>query len=307
MATIDGKDIYKTWGIVLLKDSFNSLFKYPKRKAINYTNYAERDGIVADLRKFETEPKTVSLIFFFKTDFESAFYDIYNRFLSDMNDFGYRTMDFGTGMVHQLRYDKTQNYSSPKLFYNNVEKFGRFTMNFIEDTPAINSGIIPSGGIPLKGLYTVDGVDFGDFGVHQDGEIGEILKYPDVKPPFDDGRSYHLDARIISHKEVTIKLWMHADSQSEFVRNYQAFYNAFAKPGLRRLYIKEINGTTEAYYTDCSSYTINWGNSVGAKFSIKLVIPVVTWASGAVNIYTVLGDIQLGLLADENGNVIVLN
>lgn len=307
MASIDGNDL-KKWNVTLLKDSFSSLLKYPKRTSINYTNYAERDGITADLRKFETESRDVSLRFFIEANTHSEFLTRYDAFFYDMNAVGYRSFDFDTGLIHNMRYNNTSSYNAPRLFYDNVNKFGDFTMNFIEDDYPVNSLITtPTNAISLNGLYIIDGVDFGSFGIHQDGKIGEILKYPDVKSPFFDGREYNLESRMLSYKEVTIPLWMIAYSKEEFIQNYQAFYNALAKPGLRHLFIKEINGTTEIYYTECSSYTITWKETIGVRFSIKFIIPVVTWESGATSIYTVLEDPTYGYLSDENNNVIILN
>lgn len=57
---------------------------------------------------------------------------------------------------------------------------------------------------------------------------------------------------------------------------------------------------------ECPSYRINWSDKPSARFSIKFCIPVVTWSGGTTSIYTVIED-QLGYLADENGNIIILN
>lgn len=293
--------------MAVIKGSFDSLFKYPKRKTINYTNYAERDGITPDVRKFETESRQISLNFLMKHNSEAEFRSRYNDFFQTVNDVEYRKFDLETGLIHTLRYDKTQKFQPIQLF-NYSPSGTSFTMTFIEDDLAIDPAIIvPSGGIPLIGSYIIDGRDFGEFGVHPEGEIGDVLQYPDVKNPFFDGRTYNLDVRMLKHKEVTLKFWMLADSKEEFVHNYQAFYNAFSKKGLQKLYIKEISGTTEVYYMDCTSFKMHWGEKPGAFFSLKLCIPVVTWESGSSSIYTVLQDEVLGLLSDENGNILILN
>ena len=307
MATIDGKNIRNTWNMALLTGSYDSLFRYPKRKTVKHTNYAETDGIQPDLRRFETEPRKVSLNFMIKHRSESEFFNIHNDFFQTMIAPGYRTFNLENGLVYELRYDKTQKMRSIRLF-DYGDGGTTFTMDFIEDGTVINQSIVsPTGGIRLKGMYAVDGRDFGDFGIHPDGDIGEVLRYPDVKDAFFDGRDYHLDTRMLRHKEITIKLWMLSNSQQEFAHNYQAFYNSFAKTGKQYLYIREIGGTTEVYYMDCSAFKVHWGDRPSAKFSIKLCIPVVTWSSGVTSIWTVLEDPDFGLLADENGNVIILN
>lgn len=305
--TIDGKDIGTMWDMVLLKDSFSSLLRYPRRKAVRYTSYAEVDGIHPDLRKFETEPRQVSLTFMIRHTSEAEFYNKYEDFFKTINDSGYHAFDLDNGLVYKLRYDKTQSFK-PMGLYNTGESATSFIINFIEDETAIDSHIgTPSGGIPLKGWYSINGVDFGDFGVHPDGEVGEVLKYPDAKEPFTDGEEYNLSIRRLRHKEVTIPVWMHADSKAEFMQNYQAFYNAFATSGKLSLYIKEINATTFCYYMECSAFKVHWGDKPGAFFSITLCIPVVTWIEGVTSFLTVLKDPVLGLLANEQGKVITFN
>jgi len=281
--TIDSINTATMWNMGLLKGSYGSLLKYPKRKEVKYANYAERDGITPDLRKFEIEPRQVSLIFFIRHSSENEFRSIYDDFFMTVNDYGYHTFDLENGLTYQFRYDKTQSFKSIKLF--NAAGGTSFTMNFIEDETSINNAvIIPTGGIDLKGMYIVDGVDFGDFGVHPHGSIGEALKYPDAKDAFTDGQTYSLNTRRIKHKEVTIPFWLHANSRVEFIHNYQAFYNAFAKTGTRLLYIKEIDVATSCYYQDCTSFNVTWNETPTATFSIKLCIPVVTWLSGITNI-----------------------
>ena len=306
MATIDGKNILNTWKMALLTGSYDSLFRYPKRKTVKFTNYAEVDGINPLLSKFETEPRKVSLNFMIRHNSEVDARNTLFDFFEEMNAVKYRTMNLENGLIHVLRYNDTQNWRSIRLF--DVDGGSKFSMNFIEDVPAIDSNITsPVGGIRLKGMYAVNGVDFGDFGIHPDGEIGEVLKYPDAKEPFFDGRTYDLQTRMLKHKEIALKFWINSDSKQEFIHNYQAFWNAFAKPGRQQLYIREAGGTTEVYYVECTAYKVQWTDRPIATFSIKLCIPVVTWSSGVTSIYTVLEDPTYGFLADESGNVLILN
>lgn len=303
---IDGKDILSTWGVMLLEGSYNSLFRYPNRKPVSYRNYAERDGIIPDLRKIEYEPKRTPLNFLMRHDTEEEFWTRYKAFFADMTTVGYRTMDLEDGLIHTLRYDNTAAYESPLLF-NEGSGITSFTMNFVEDNHAIPTTQQPIGGISLRDFYDIDGKDFGLFGVHPDGEIGKVLHYPDVKVPFTDGMSIDLNTRRLKHKEITLPLWIVSNSKEEFIRNYSAFFNCFNRPGKQSLYIKEIGGVTYVYYTGCSSFTIFWGDKPSAKFSINIVVPVVTWLDGTTTILTVLQDIVLGLIADEQGRIITFN
>ena len=306
--TIDGRDILSTWGVTLLEDSYSGLFKYPTRTNVSYTNYAERDGITPDLRKIEFQSKSVPLKFLMEHKTEDDFWKKYQTFYSDMTSVGYRVMNLENGLIHKLRYDKTASYDSPNLF-NWSNTVTSFTLNFIEDKNSIPATAEPIGGVSLRGVYGINGRDFGEFGIHPDGEIGSMLHYPDVKEPFTDGQTYDLNTRRLKHKEITLPLWILANSKSEFINNYSAFFNQFNRTGKQSLYIKEIGGTTYAYYTECPSYTVHWNNNgqIGAKFSIKIVVPVVTWLNGTTTILTVVKDPILGLLADDQGRIITFN
>jgi hypothetical protein len=306
--TIDGKDIVTTWGVILTDGSYNSLFKYPKRKAVKYSNYAERDGIVPDLRKIEFEPKTVTLNFVIRHSTIDQFWHIYQAFFADMTAPGYRMMDLENGLIHSLRYNETGRYEAPLLF-NGGPSLTSFSMNFIEDTIAIPGNIQqPQGGVPLRGWYEINRFDFADFGIHPDGQIGNILKYPSFKAPFTDGKNVYPNTSRYKHLEVSMPLWMLSGSKEEFITNYSAFFNQFNRAGALRLFSKEIGGVTNVYYKDCDSFTVYWNKRVSAKFSITIVIPVATWLDVSdTRMITVLNDIGLGLLADEKDNVVEFN
>jgi len=303
---IDGKDIYTTWGVILLEGSYSPLLKYPKRKAVKYSNYAERDGITPDLRKIEFEPKSVSLNFLIKHNSVDEFWVKYQTFFADMTSVGYRTLDLENGLIFSLRFDKSTSHQSPKL-YNAGQNITVFTLSFIEDNHSIPKIYVPIGGNLLTGYYEINGIDFSSFGVHPDGEIGEVLKYPDVKEPFTDGQTFDLNTRRLKHKDITISLWMLAESETEFINNYSAFFNQFNQKGKLSLYIKEIGGMTYCYYRDCTSYLVYWGKRIGVKFSLALTIPVVTWLNGTTTILTVLQDPLQGFIADEKGRIITFN
>jgi hypothetical protein len=304
---IDGKDILSAWGIALLDGSYGSFLKYPKRKSVEYSDYAEQDGIIPDLRKVELEAKSISLNFVMKHSTMSEFWERYQAFFTDMTATGYRTIVPDYGLAYTVRYDNSAKYESPRLF-NEGPGLTSFTLSFVEDIHSIPLIEYPTGGINLRGLYEINGIDFGLFGIHPDGETGNMLKYPGSKPPFTNGQVYDLGTRRLKHKEITIPLWIAADSKEEFIHNYAAFFRQWNKPGKQALYSRELGGVTYAYYTDCPSYTVNWGNRVRAKFGISVVMPVVTWLNaGDTQVITVLEEIDSGLLANEQNNIITFN
>ena len=103
---------------------------------------------------------------------------------------------------------------------------------------------------------------------------------------------------------------MLAGSVEEFLNNYRAFFSRISGVGNQELYIKTLEGIIQVYYTDCPSFSVEvWReNRIGVRFTISVVAPVVGWidAGGDVR-YRVLKDTDLGLLADEQGRIIVFN
>lgn len=306
--TIDGKDVYTEWGCKLLEGSFDDLLKYPKRKAVKYNNWAEADGIDPDLSVVEFEPKTVKLKFLMKAETLEQFWSGYRKFVADLSAPGYREFNLIAGMTNRLRFNAGSSHEQPVPF-NAGENVSVFELSFVEDNHAIYLAT-PAGGIGLRGQYAINGIDFADFGIGSDDNQEDILKYPAVKAPFTDGRTVDLSTIKTQHREIKLSLWMLAGSVEEFLNNYRAFFSQISGVGNQELYIKTLDGIIQVYYTDCPSFSVEvWQeNRIGARFTISVVAPVVSWidAGGDVR-YRVLKDPDLGLLADEQGRIIVFN
>jgi hypothetical protein len=309
MITIDGKDIKQEYGCTLLWGSFDSLLRYPKRKAVEYNNWAEMDGIEPDLFEVLFEPRKIQLNFIQESGSVSAFWAAYNKLYSDMTMPGYRVLKAIDGMTNNIRLDASSKYSIPQPF-NESENRTLFTLDFIEDVPDVGESYMTSGsGNAPLGLYSINGEDFGNYGIGADERENEIVKYPSLKPPFTDGRTVFLDSLKTAHKEIKLNLWMLAGSVSEFINNYRAFFTQFNQPGTQSLYLGSIGITASVYYVDCTAFKIErWGNRVSVRFTISLVVPRVTWVDkGGVHTYNVLRDKGTNsVLANEQGKIIVM-
>lgn len=305
--TIDGKNI-KEYGCTLLEGSLDDLLKYPKRKAVKSNNWAEADGIDPDLSVVDFEPKTVKLSFLMEADTLESFWQRYRKLIADFSAPGYRGLDLIPGMTNYMRLNSTASYKLP-IPFNEDKNLSSFDLNFIEDTHAIFSAL-PYGGITLRGQYEINGIDFGAFGIGSDDDQEDILKYPAMKAPFTDGRSVDFTTLTVQHKEIKLSLWMLAGSMEEFLNNYRAFFTQLTGVGTQDLYINALGGSVSVYYSDCSGYTVEiWNeNQIGTRFTISLVVPVVTWvdAGGTTNT-CLLFDNDFGFITDEDGNVLELD
>lgn len=308
MMMIDSKNMYTEWGCTVLEGSFDTLLKYPKRKAVKYNNWAEADGIDPDLSVVEFEQKTVKLTFLMEADTIEQFWHRYRKFITDLSAPLYREFDLIPGITTRYRFSAGSSYERPVPFNagKNVSVFG---LSFVEDNHAIYPAT-PSGGINLRGQYSINGIDFADFGIGSDSELEDLLKYPAVKTPFTDGRVVDMSTVKTQHREIKLSLWMVAGSIAEFLNNYRAFFTQIAGVGNQELYIKSLDGIIQVYYKDCPSFTVEaWQeNRVMVRFTVAFVAPVVSWVDAGGEIrYRVLKDSDLGLLADEQGRIIVFN
>jgi len=237
------------------------------------------------------------------------FWRSYRQIMNDLSAPGYREFDVIPGMTHRLRLNVNSLYNKPVPF-NEGHNVSSFTLDFVEDALSFQSILYPVNGISLRGQYAINGIDFGEFGIGSDDEQDDLLKYPALKDPFTDGRTVDLTIIKTRHKTVKLSLWMLAGGVDELVNNYQAFFNQLTGPGTQELYINTLEGSTQVYYTDCTGFTVEkWSkDNIAARFSISLVLPVVSWidAGGDVR-YRVLKDPDHGLLADEQGRIIVFN
>lgn len=306
---IDGKDILLQYGCTLLEGSFDTLLKYPKRKAVKYRNWAETDGIDPDLSVVEFEARKVKLSFLMESEGEADFWRRYRRFTADLSAPGYRSFDLIPGLTSRLRLDTGASFELP-VPLNRGKNASSFNLSFVEDTPLIAPAAYPVGGITLRVQMAINGIDFGAFGIGSDDDLEDILKTPAMKTPFTDGRAVDLSTIKVQHREMKLSLWMLAGSREEFMNNYRAFFTQLTGPGTQELYIKTLESTLQVYYSDCPSYTVEtWReDSIAVRFTLSLVIPVISWVDAGGDVrYTVLVDRDLGILADEKGRIIVFN
>lgn len=239
---------------------------------------------------------------------EGDFWRRYNRLASDLSAAGYREMNLIEGLSHRLRLNAGASYTLP-IPLNEGKNYSSFDLTFIEDTFTLVSAS-PIGGISLQGQLAINGIDFGRFGIGCDDELNDILKTPALKEPFSDGRNVDLSTVRAQHKTIKLSLWMIGSSIGEFLNNYHAFFHQLSGVGTQGLYINMLGATVQFYYADCPSYSVEiWQeNQVAVRFSLSIVVPVVTWVdTGGVRRYRVLKDKELGILADEQGRIITFN
>lgn len=303
--TIDGRNISE-WGLRVADGTLSEWLKLPKRKTVAYNNWAEFHGIDPDLVKVEWEETSYKLSFIMKGSNPSEYITRFRTFLSFLSGKDARVVSY-MGITRTLYYDQGNGYNGTPI----VEQGGAWavlSLTMKEEKPEIIEAS-PTYVMNPKGQYAVNGIDLAEFGIGGEQEDEDLWKYPGMKTPFTDGETYDLSAYISKHKEIRLSLWWVCKNAGLFVQNRKALLWQLSRPNALSLYAKSIGGSTYAYYTGCSSFEANmYGNKVGVRMTMGFTVPIVEWIeAGGIVKYKVLMDSELGLLADENGNLVVFN
>ena len=303
--TIDGRNISE-WGLRVADGTLSEWLKLPKRKTVAYNNWAEFHGIDPDLIKVEWEETSYRLSFIIIGMNPAEYMSRFRAFLSFLSGKEAMVVSY-MGITRSLRYDQGNGYEGTPI----IEQRGAWailSLTMKEKEPEIVKAS-PTYAMNPKGQYAINGIDLAEFGIGGEQEDEDLWKYPSMKTPFTDGETYDLSAYISKHKEIRLSLWWVCKNTGLFVQNRKALLWQLSRPNALSLFAKSIGGSTYAYYTGCSSFDANmYGDKVGVRMTMGFTVPIVEWIeAGGIVKYKVLMDSELGLLADENGNLVVFN
>lgn len=303
--TIDGRNISE-WGLRVADGTLSEWLKLPKRKTVAYNNWAEFHGIDPDLIKVEWEETSYKLSFIIIGMNPAEYMSRFRAFLSFLSGKEARVVSY-MGITRSLRYDQGNSYNGTPVLEQR-KSWAILSLTMKEEEPEIKE-LYPISNVATGGKYAINGMDLAEFGIGGESKDEDIWKYTGMKAPFTDGKTYDLSSLSAKHKEIKLDLWWICDNMSNFVNNRMALLWQLSRPGMLNLYADTIGGSTNAYYTGCNNLNVIYtGGRVAATLSLSFTVPMVEWidAGGTIR-YRVLMDYELGLLADENGSIIVFN
>lgn len=138
--------------------------------------------------------------------------------------------------------------------------------------PKGKSGVAQSG-------YTLDGVDFSQFGAYVlDSTDTAVRKLPNVQPalsvsvPNVAGVTYDAESVKFQSKDVTVSLLIKADTVAEFWRRYDSLFAALLKPDSRKFRCPEVKMEYDCHYKGCSisKFEILRQTRVWCEFTVTL-------------------------------------
>lgn len=277
--TIDGKNSYADYRVVVEQYGYKGLIAVPSLKNIETTEWPDEDGIEADLSEPVLSPRTVTLQFAFAdVDKIADFYGI----LTDgcYHEFSFTEIDWTVS----LRLQSTSSLSS-------FIKAGTLYLTFIEDKPVIVAAEPYSIGSTRVGQrgYLLDEIDLSRFGCWVlDGSLQNIRKAPAVKenvtvaktnvagqtylPQYHTSGSTEVTDAYFKSKDTTLKLLINARDMTEFWRCWNALFTVLTTSGAHQFTVGEISKTYECYYKSCSisKFDLCRSGTVWCEFSLAL-------------------------------------
>ena len=277
--TMDGQSLYGTFGATLSPDSIGNLLKYPTREAVRQTDFAESHGIQVDLRSFRLQRRRIPLAFQVSSEGGVDLRGRLKAFTDALSAPGWRAFDFGLNVPFSLRYVSTQSLSihGPSPLDSNgatvvvTMEEGTFPLSAQTSYTVLGPRTIPH---TPRGEAAIRGVDIGQYGASLDDVyIGAAAAPAELKAPYNDGRTLHLDAPRRKSADWTLYIDLAAPTLDHFIHNWSALYNAIAAPGTFPLYLRERGTTSEVFYRDCTACTAIFGTWHAAKMQIKVTCP----------------------------------
>lgn len=223
---IDGKDAFVTYGLFVANNGYNGLISFPAFKTIDTEDWAEDDGIEADLTAPVLNTREFSINFYCKDYWQTM------DFIALLSDLSYHEFNFvEVGCIRKLRLvSNTQK----KIF----KAMDSFTLSFADDFPMKDYTYVAPipGGIPTQSAYEIDDIPLYNYGVFLlDGSDAEIVKTPAIKKNLlidlqsQAGATYDGENVVYQKKDVALKCWMRSKNAETMWRNLNALVHDLTK------------------------------------------------------------------------------
>lgn len=265
---IDGIDVYLNYGIFITSGGYKDLACFPPMKSVSTIDWAEEDGIDADLSDPKLDTREVAITFAAHRPMSVG------AFLGKISDKAYHLFDLREmGRVYKLRLITESSLDSKHYLQT-------FTLKFANDFPLPDdyTYILPQSTLIAQSGYEIDGRPLAEYGVYVlQGSDAEILKLPSVKSNLlqnvktQNGATYDGEVVKFQSKEVKLSCLMLAKTTSEFWRNYNAMLFDLVRPGERTLFVDNTGNHYTCYYKSCRVSEFFPTDKIWFKFELTLV------------------------------------
>lgn len=277
-------------GMFMTLNGGDSLLLFPERKQPKSNNWYEHNGLDVDLSDVYFNDRSLPIEFYIYSDNARD----YERNLSEF----YRLITKGYIILYsrefshsfRLRYLSCSDYVHTGGLYKDGDKGGKMKMQFSMDDPlqlftdptvlqprklgsllaSETAYVLTDSGLFIEigdatGMdnhishVSLNGIDFGAFGIIVNECYSSILKQSAVKQPLTRSfahrsglKAYPSQSPTFEAKELVVKCTMRANSRAEFYYNYEALFNNLTKP--EALEIDSFLGRASCYYSNMSDF-----------------------------------------------------
>lgn len=245
---VDGNDVYSQYGVFVVKDGWNELIAYPPLKTVTSNDWAEMDGVEADLSDPVLNTREVQL----KVAFDGLFGRFF-AFVELLSDGAYHIFECDSiKRKWRLRLTSTPNFKE-------AQYFGNVTLKLADDFPLEGYTYkAPRTSVAPYEDYLFDGIPFTNYGARiLKGTLDEVKKPANVKQNLLRNLN-HLSGAIYDGKnvfyktkDVKVNVLMRAASLEELWRNYDALLYDLIQPNERLLYVEALDQAFPCYYKSC--------------------------------------------------------
>lgn len=297
---IDDIDAYAAWGVYLQEGSGKTLMQMPPLKAVATTEWAEYDGVEADLSNPVPDTRNLQ-ISFHVTDITGA-------------DLFYDTLI--ACVYHDFRFPRIDKTFCLRLVscggVSLYRRHGILTLTFAEDicvvpsaTPSATS-LVPSDG------YRLDNKDLACYGLRvTEGSEAQVRRWADIRQRvrvssrYSAGATYDGAGAVrVRNRDLTLNFHLHTATVAAFWQRWNALYTTLLSPGEHT--VSAFGMSLSGYYKSSSvkAFRVTDDGEVWCDFSVTLCVI----AYGAADEVQTVRVLSFGnrLLRDASGRVIMI-
>ena len=272
---MSGRDIYEDYTAFVTLDGYKSLVQWPSLKAPDVNDWAEEDGIEADLGNPVLDTRNVVLDFAFLSE------DGYIQFREALLLTTWREFEFvEIGRRYWLRLVSESGLKT-------VQGLFSCSFTFADDTPLRDYTYMPpSSDQEESDGYQIDGKDLRDYGIRVlQGTLPEVVSMPAVKEALTVESKYMPGAQYdggwsklhLADKSASLHLLMRAETLADLWRNYDAFLYDLVRPGEHMLSAEREGAEHAVYYESCTIEQFHATGKIWLDFTLTLHVARYGW------------------------------
>lgn len=276
---IDGTDI-ATLGAFILRGGSDDFLSFPARRTPDANDWAEHDGLDADLSECTFDAKTVRVDYYISAPTETLFKQYLNAFETLHFAPGYRQIfvkEFNR--TFSLCFIGFSSYKHRGGLVKTGKKSGYLTAEYVMDDPVQQFSSSPSPGLPSGGggstYVKLNGTDLGAYGIIVQEVYSSALRPRTPKKRL-ERVIRHLDGTIADTgaapkkqaRQIVVECIMTAGPIAEFWTNYNVLFNQIRL--LAPLTITAAGSVINCYYSQMSELkkSTAFSRKIRVKFNL---------------------------------------